>query len=375
MSAAKMEPPPRGSRVCQRFCKSAPPVNGSRRENWRDKPAVGQTLVDRAGGLVRMPKSLFGYVWRVGVRAQLLLAGLAVIVTILDLIPLELQRRIVNQAIERHAMKMLVWLALAYAVIVLFQGAAKVALNIYRGRIGESANRRLRLETFAAALRYPAYGDAAGQEGVGVSIILSEVEPIGGFIGNAISEPVLHAGVLISVFGYMVYLQPWMALVTLGVFAPQAFFVPALQQAINRRTESRIRVQRELSVDIVNETVDHVPVREEHAYRNWVSEIYRLNMQIYRRKFSMNFGMNLLHHLGIVGILLVGGWFVMQGRIEIGTIVAFISGLNRVNDPWGDLVNYFRELTNARVKYQLIAGVLDQSSTDPGRAAVAATGR
>ena len=33
-----------------------------------------------------------------------------------------------------------------------------------------------------------------------------------------------------------------------------------------------------------------------------------------------------------------------------------------MNDPWGDLVNYFRDLTNAGVKYQLIAQALDKRS-------------
>ncbi len=34
----------------------------------------------------------------------------------------------------------------------------------------------------------------------------------------------------------------------------------------------------------------------------------------------------------------------------------------RVNEPWGDLVDYFRELTTAQVKYGLIAKVMAQSS-------------
>jgi ABC-type bacteriocin/lantibiotic exporter with double-glycine peptidase domain len=57
----------------------------------------------------------------------------------------------------------------------------------------------------------------------------------------------------------------------------------------------------------------------------------------------------------------------MQGRTEVGTVVAFISGLTKINDPWNDLVTFFRDMTNARVKYQLIAKVLDDQ--DPGVAA------
>ena len=90
-------------------------------------------------------------------------------------------------------------------------------------------------------------------------------------------------------------------------------------------------------------------------------------MQIYRRKFSMNFLMNLLYHLGIVGILFVGGMFVMQNSIEVGTVVAFISGLAKVNDPWGDLVNFFRDVTNTRVKFRLIVGFLSDQGDEPCR--------
>jgi hypothetical protein len=51
----------------------------------------------------------------------------------------------------------------------------------------------------------------ASVRGVEVSIILSS-EQVGGCVGESISEPLLSAGILASVFGYMIYLQPIMAL-------------------------------------------------------------------------------------------------------------------------------------------------------------------
>jgi ABC-type bacteriocin/lantibiotic exporter with double-glycine peptidase domain len=80
----------------------------------------------------------------------------------------------------------------------------------------------------------------------------------------------------------------------------------------------------------------------------------------------MNFLMNLLYHLGIIGILAVGGWLVLQGKTEVGTIVAFISGLNRMNDPWGDLVDFFRNLTNTGLKYRMIAVEFDKQLAELG---------
>ena len=95
----------------------------------------------------------------------------------------------------------------------------------------------------------------------------------------------MQIGTLVTVFSYMVVHQPWMAALSLILFSVQAFFIPRLQRASNRRAASRIQVM-------------------------------------------------------------------------VGTVVAFISGLKQINDPWGDLVDYFREMTVTQVKYRLIADIL-----------------
>ncbi len=197
-------------------------------------------------------------------------------------------------------------------------------------------------------------------QGIAVSVVTSEVDAVGGFIGTSFSEPVLNGGILISVFGYMVFMQPWMALLALSLFVPQVFFIPILQGAINRRIAERIQAARALAADIVDTERGKAEEREK-IYRNRVGDLYRLNMQIYRRKFSMTFLMNLLHRFGVIGVLAVGGWFLLRGETDVGTVVAFISGLGRINDPWNDLVDFFRNLANAGVKYALIAPVLEKT--------------
>ena len=320
-------------------------------------------LLDR-GNHVSMIKDLYRYVWKISARDQAILSVLSVILFLLELAPLELQRRIINGAVEGQAFEVIGLLCLLYVAAALVQGGLKLMLNIYRGSVSEAASQRLRLDTNLIAIARSQKGREPGDEGVAISIVVSEVEAVGGFVGASFSEPVLNGGILLSVFGYMMYMQPWMALVAFLLFCPQVVFIPFLQEAINRRTKRRIETLRALSVDIVNETADRAGVRED-TYRRRVGDVYRLNMQILRRKFGMNFLMNLLHHLGIIGILSVGGWLLLQGETEVGTVVAFISGLNRMNDPWGDMVNYFRDVTNAGVKYRLIAEAHDKRSPGP----------
>jgi hypothetical protein len=39
--------------------------------------------------------------------------------------------------------------------------------------------------------------------------------------------------------------------------------------------------------------------------------------------------------------------------------MAFVSGLAKVNDPWGDIVDWFREMTVTKVKYVMIRDAAD----------------
>jgi ABC-type multidrug transport system fused ATPase/permease subunit len=292
-----------------------------------------------------LPETLFGYIRRYTGRHQLALAALSVVVFALSAVPLELQRRIVNDAIDKGAIDAILRLATAYIGVALAEGGIKLALNVYRGWASESAVRHLRrLALHAESMQ--------GGKGVELSMVLSEVEPVGGFVGAAVSEPLLQGGILFAIFGYMLYLQPGLAVLSFLVFAPQLVFVPLLQAAINRRVERRVLTLREVSSGIVQQA--HADAFQHRR----IDHVFALQMGTYKLKFSMNFLMNLSHHVGVAGALALGGWYVLEGRTELGTVVAFISGLAKLNDPWGDLVNWFRDMTVNRVKYRLLAAAL-----------------
>jgi ABC-type multidrug transport system fused ATPase/permease subunit len=151
-----------------------------------------------------------------------------------------------------------------------------------------------------------------------------------------------------------VHLDPWMAAAALGLFLPQLVFVPLMQHAMNRRTGARVWLLRQIGAGMI-------AGRPRDEVR--IDRVFQLDMRIFQLKFTMNFLMNLCSHLQIVAALLLGGWWVLQDQLEIGGIVAFISGLGRLNDPWGDLINYFRELSVSRVKFRLLADAVNGSAS------------
>jgi ABC-type bacteriocin/lantibiotic exporter with double-glycine peptidase domain len=191
-------------------------------------------------------------------------------------------------------------------------------------------------------------------------MLVGEVEPIGGFVGSSLSEPLLQGGILASVLAYIVHLDKWMAAAAFALFLPQLVFVPLMQGAINRRAGARVWVLRQLGVSTVDTRAASVERDTTDGKR--IDRVLQLNMGIYKFKFSMNFFMNLCNHFQVIAALLIGGWMVHSDQLEVGGVVAFISAVARLNDPWGDLVNYFRDLSITQVKYGLVADRVNQLS-------------
>jgi ABC-type bacteriocin/lantibiotic exporter with double-glycine peptidase domain len=315
------------------------------------------------GASPEMPDHIYRYVLATSRWHQLVLVALTVAVFLLEIVPLELQRRIVNDLVKHREYWSIVMLAAVYGGTVLLQGGTKLVLNVYRSWVGERATRDLRRRVHLLVSSGSAAASSPEAEGIQASMIVAEVESIGGFVGGSVSEPLLQGGILLSVLAYMIHVDFWMAATAFVLFVPQLIFVPLMQGAINRRTRGRVQILRQLSISVV-ESAAGDDLRRDRSDDERIEQVFELNMGIYRFKFSMNFLMNLSTQLQIIGALLVGGWAVYEQRLEVGGVVAFISGIGRITDPWGDLVNYFRDVNITQVKYALVRDAIHQQAPD-----------
>jgi len=297
------------------------------------------------------PQTLVGFVWRISAWDQFWLCLISLAVSLLDTAPMEIQRRIVDQAVYSGSFNAIFWLAVIYAAVVLAEGLVKLLMNIYRGWVAENAVRILRGSITLINDEQRQHQQAGtGERGVEAAMIVAEVEPVGGFSGDSLSEPLLQAGTLVSVFGYLTYLNPLMALASLIAFSPQLVFVPLMQGAINRRVRRRIAELRAASANLLDEHAEAVRLAQEARFQ----EVFRLNMGIFELKYTLNFLMNLTMNFGTIGILALGSWYVIKGSFEVGTMVAFVSGLRSVSSPWGSLVNWFQNAWVTASRYDVL---------------------
>jgi ABC-type multidrug transport system fused ATPase/permease subunit len=308
-------------------------------------------------------RELYAYVWRSSARQQIVLIVLSVIAAVLATAPLELQRHIINTLAGRERAERLAWLCGGYLAAALAIGGLKYTVNIRSSRLGESMIRSLREKIFNRSATISRGETATDSSGTVVTMISTEAEAVGKFVGDCISTPIVQAGTLLSVLSYMLYTEPRLGLVVLFIAVPQLVVVPLIQRRINVRTRERVRTLRRAG-DLVADNM-RGGAESGSTVRSQVGTafgaIYDLRLHVFRLKFGLKFLVSGLQSVGVFALLFAGGIMVLNGKTEIGIVVAFISGLDRVLDPWRELIAFVRSTSAARVEFDLIAGTLRQS--------------
>lgn len=319
-----------------------------------------------------LTRALYIYVWRTSRTKQIIICLLTMILSPLSMVPLELQRRIVDYALGERNLGLLAILAGTYLIVVCVQGSLKYLLNMIKGTAVETIARDLRLRILKKTHFAKSDEPTTLNAGAVVSMLAAETEDVSGFGGEALAVPLLTAGTVMYVAGYLLWVDPVIAVLAVIIYFPQALIVPMTQHTINRLARLRIQLVRNLGHLAVGNLGRTGPMPRTPG-SVLVNRIYTVRIWIYLRKFSLAALGNFLDSLGVIIVLSVGGYLVIQGKTQVGTLIVFISGLGKIADPWDQLVNFYRSVSNTAVMYDMIRTRLEDGlpSFIPGHAAQA----
>lgn len=302
----------------------------------------------RRTGDDRPVSGLFQYVLRMSGLHQAGVCALAIVVSILNLVPIELQRRMIDDAISSKNLDLLMSLGAIYVVVILSHKLAKGFLGLYQGWLSESTilyTRRHLLGLYCERAK-----SREAKPGEAVSIINAEVDKLGGFVGEGPSQAMANLAMLSGVLGYMLIVEPRIALIGAGLLIPQVLLVPLLQRRLNVLIEERLSHLRELGEQITSENAC-----DDDETRERLHQVFSNRMHFFFWKFLMKGLLNLLNQLAPLGVLLWAGWLVIQGETTVGVVVAFISGFERMAGPVRGLLSLYRTAKQASVQHRLIA--------------------
>ena len=304
-------------------------------------------------------RSLFSWILPGNGKLQAALVLLIAVTVFARVIPLEMQKRIVNEAIKLRKMDLLLIYCGIYLVSVLLASSLKYLITIIQTRISEKVLANMRKDLFAHILTLPLNFYRKAQPGMVVSALVTELTTAGSFVGLAISAPVINIMTLLAFAGYLIYLNPILAIISLALYPIILFIIPFLQRGANTANKKRVDSTRTIS-SLIGEAISGIHEiqgngtfrMENRRFGKLVDQMLKIRIIWTLYKQGVKVTNNFFVSLGPFVIFILGGYLAMQGQLELGAMVAFLSAQEKLYDPWKELIEFYQVYMDAAVSYK-----------------------
>jgi ABC-type multidrug transport system fused ATPase/permease subunit len=307
-----------------------------------------------------------------------------ILVVFARVLPLEMQKRIINDSIALKNINGLVIYSLIYLAAITAASALKLAINYLQAVIGEQAMNRMRKELYEHILSLPLSFFRTTQPGMVVSSLMTELSAAGTFAGMAFAVPVTNILTLLAFAGYLLWLNPQLAAATLLIYPVVVFVIPVLQKKANDANKRRVDLSRSTSSQIaesisgIHEIQVHGAYSQENRKFSFLADLLkkiRIRWSLFR--FGIKTVNNYFVGLGPFIVFIFGGYLVMNGQLELGAMVAFLSAQEKLFDPWKELITFYQTYQDASVRYARTMEYFDsvpEFSLEPAPAGIKPTG-
>jgi putative ABC transport system ATP-binding protein len=356
-----------------------------------------------------MEHNLFRYIWRNSWRDQVPILVVVALSYVFYFVSLDLPKQIVNRAIQGEAFKggqttapflhlaigpvdwlglpevtlfhgfdleklpFLVALCFSFLFFVVVNGWMKQVVNTEKGRLGERMLRRLRYELYDRVLRFPIPHFRKVKQAEVATMIKDEVEPLGGFIGDAYITPAFLGGQALTALFFIMIQSVWLGLISMVVLAVQLILIPFLRKRILELGRQRQLTARQLAGRIA-ENVDgtiEIHANDTTNYEradivNRLERIFLIRFELYQRKFFVKNLNNMLSQTTPFLFYLIGGYFALRGQFDVGALVAVIGAYKDLPSPIKELIDWQQQGQDVQIKYeQVIEQFTPQGMLEP----------
>jgi putative ABC transport system ATP-binding protein len=361
-----------------------------------------------------MEPNLFKYIWRYSKKEQLGILGTVLLSLPFYFLALDLPKGIINRGIQGEGFagpdstqaflvldlpfaealtgapvrlfdgieltqpSYLLALSFAFLGMVAINGGFKFVINSNKGRLGERMLRRLRYELTDRVLRFPIPQVRKVKQAEMATMIKDEVEPLGGFIGDAYVAPAFLGGQAITAMAFILLQNMWLGLAAAAIVLAQAVFIPRLRRPILRLGRERQITARRLAGRVA-EIIDGAIEVHAHDTSNLeradiaarLGRIFDIRYEIFRRKFFVKFLNNFLAQLTPFIFYAGGGLLTIFGFLDIGALVAVIAAYKDLPGPIKELIDWDQQRNDVQIKYEQVieqfqpADILDAKRQDP----------
>ena len=356
-----------------------------------------------------MNPNLFRYVWQHSKREQIAILILIALSLPFYWFSLDVPKRIVNEALQGEAFTdgkttaklfeisfglpeflggsnvtlfegveydqigYLLALSFMFLTFVLINGFFRYKINIDKGILAERMLRRLRFDLFSRMMRFRPEDIRQVKPAEAATMINNEVEPIGGFIGDAFVWPVFLAAQALTAMLFIMLQSFWLGVVAMSIVLVQAFVIPILRRKQLEYARQRQLAARQLSGRI-GEMVDGAPLIHGHGTASYseaevggrLAHLFRIRVALYKRKYAVKYLNLLLSQITPFFFYAIGGYFALTGSLDIGQLVAVIAAYKDLPPPVKELIDWDQRRADVTIKYQQVISQFGAEKLLPG---------
>ena len=316
-------------------------------------------------------RELLGRVWRYGRQYRRQLVGViftVVTTSILSVVPPQLTRRLIDEALPQRNLRLLTILGLGMVLLPLVNSAIGVLQRWWSARAGEGIIFDLRRQLYEHLQKMSLRFFTSTRTGELISRLNTDVvgaqQAITGTFITVFSNLVSVVVILV------VMLRAEWRLTLLALMALPLFALPARRVAriLRRYTDQQMQRNAEMSV-ILQETFNISGAllvklfgRERAESGRYAAEAagardLGVKQAMVGRWFFATLG--LVGAFGSAVVFWVGGWMVIREELTIGTVVMFTALIGQLYGPLSSLTTSRVELATSLVSFERVFEVLD----------------
>ncbi len=245
-----------------------------------------------------------------------------------------------------------------FLALVVVNGGFKYYINTYKGRLGERMLRRIRFELIDRVLRFPPSQFKRVKPSEIATMVKDEVEPLGGFIGDAFVQPALLGGQALTALIFILIQNLWLGMISMAIVAVQLVIIPKMRKRLLLLGRERQLTARELSGRI-GEISEGIAAVHTHDTSNFeradmsarLFRIFKIRYDLYQWKFLVKFINNFLAQVTPFLFYAIGGYQAIRGDLDVGQLVAVIAAYKDLPGPLKELIDWDQTRQDVAVKY------------------------
>lgn len=205
-----------------------------------------------------------------------------------------------------------------------------------------------------------------------LSRVTNDVDTLSQSLDQSISQILTSTTTLIGVIVMMLTISPLMTLVTV-VIVPIALFMMSF---IMKHSQKYFKAQQEFLGDI-NGTIEeaysgHTVVKLFNGEEKTIEEFNKTNEKLYNSAWRAQFFSGMMHpimnfigNLGYVLISILGGYLVIQNKIEVGDILSFTQYIRNFMNPLAQIAQITNMIQSMVASSERIFEFLEEKEEIP----------